>query len=249
MKEYFKDPLVREAKEKFEQIGVEAVLFDLDDTLIYTAEIFGRQMDEYCEFLAEEMGLDIGIIKRRIQEINDEEYKKMGVSPDRWRSVLEKLAVSLEFPSEKVMEGLDILMRIYSTEPRPRPGLRSLLEVLKNIDMKMVLVTHANVEWTYFKMDSLELWEYFDVVIIADENGHKGIEDWKKGMESVKVTPDRCLVVGDNLRGDILPSDELGARTVWMPSPWSVYRAGKAPDRTVQIADLDEMLAVVADMG
>lgn len=40
MMEIDKDPIFSEVKESLDRLGIEAVLFDLDDTLIYTSEIF-----------------------------------------------------------------------------------------------------------------------------------------------------------------------------------------------------------------
>ena len=50
----------------------------------------------------------------------------------------------------------------------------------------------------------------------------------------------RCLVFGDNLRGDIISGMSIGARGMWMPSPWSVYREGTVPDGVVQIEKLED---------
>jgi len=41
MIELDRDPIFDEVKEKLKKLNIEAVLFDLDDTLIYTSEIFG----------------------------------------------------------------------------------------------------------------------------------------------------------------------------------------------------------------
>ena len=124
-----------------------------------------------------------------------------------------------------------------------------MLKVFRESRIKMVLVTHANVEWTNFKLDRSGLWEYFETVIIVDENGHKKSEDWKRGMDAVGVRPENCLVVGDSLGGDIRPGDELGARTVWLPSPWSVYRQGEVPERTVVIDEIFDLLTALGRLG
>lgn len=240
-----RDPLFGQVKERLQELEIEAVLFDLDDTLIYTSEIFSRYMLEYAQVVAEKMGVETNEVLTALRAINDEEYKKMGVNPKRWAVVVEKLARQLGHEKREILENLSILMKIYATEPRMRLGVGCLLETIKESGVKVVLVTHANVEWTYFKLDKLGLWEYFDEVIIVDENGHKKSEDWKRGMDRVEVAAKKCLVVGDNLGGDIQPGDELGARTVWMPSPWSVYREGEVPKRTVVINEIWELLTAL----
>lgn len=238
-----------ETKEKLDELEIEAVLFDLDDTLIFTSEIFIQCMEAYASQVAKKTGIGASEIMAALESINNEEYKKMGVNPERWQAVVEKLANQFDRGEKEILENLNLLMGIYSTEPRIRQGVRGILETLRQTGINMVLVTHANVEWTNFKLDKLGLWDYFDAVIIVDENGHKKSSDWKRGMDAVEVDPEKCLIVGDSLSGDVKPGDELGARTIYMPSPWSVYREGEVPGKTVIINEIAEWLAALPRLG
>mgnify|MGYP001586072762 FL=1 len=245
MIEMDRDPIFFEVKEKLKGLEIEGILFDLDDTLIYTSEIFIMFMQNYASEVAGKIGVNAGEMMSALQEINDEEYKTMGVNPKRWAAVVDKLAKRFEHGEKEIVDNLNILMNIYSIEPRMRTGVNTMLKIIRASGIKMGLVTHANVEWTKFKLDKLSLWDFFDQVIIVDENGHKKADDWKKGMDLLEVSPEKCLVVGDSLGGDIRPGDELGARTVYLPSPWSVYRQGEVPERTVIINEIFELLAAL----
>lgn len=233
-------PVVDVAAEKLEALDVKAVIFDLDDTLIYMSDIFGSQMWSYAEAVAAELGMDQKSVYETLSEINDEEYKTMGVSPERWESVVSKLAETLGDETGIVEEMKTILYEIYEIEPRLKPGAKAILDGLQKAGMKIGLVTHANEEWTFRKLEQTGLWDYFDQIVIANENGHKGKQHYSRAMELLEVPPEQCLVTGDNLNGDIVPSAELGARTIWMPSPWSVYREEVVPNGTVQIGELSE---------
>ncbi len=243
------DPVFGEVKERLNRLGIKGILFDLDDTLIYTSEIFVRFMEEYAALVSEKIGVDQAEIMMALQSINDDEYKKMGVNPKRWAAVVEKLAKQFENGEQEIIDNLDILMKIYTVEPRVREGVTGILEILGKTGVKLALVTHANVEWTNFKLDRLGLWNHFETVVIVDENGHKKSVDWKKGMDALELDPDKCLVVGDSLGGDIKPGDELGAKTIYMPSPWSVYREGEVPEKTVMINEISELLAALGKLG
>lgn len=245
MTEICRDPIFEETQEILNRLGIEAVLFDLDDTLIYTSEIFTRCMENYASQVAKKIGMETSQVMEVMRAINDEEYKRMGVNPKRWEKVVEKLATQLSHGEREIIESLDALMAIYSTIPRIRQGVLGMLKVFKESGVKMVLVTHANVDWTYFKLDKLGFWDFFDVVVIADENGHKKSEDWQRGLDSVATKPQNSLIVGDSLGGDIRPGHDLGARTVWMPSPWSVYRQGEVPENTVIINEITELLTAL----
>jgi len=239
------DPVACSTGEKLRRLGIDGVLYDLDDTLIYTSEIFRGFMDRYVEAVAVETGIPRSVLSEALSRINDDEYKRMGVNPKRWGEVVKRLAESLGDNSGVLENNVDILLGIYRAEPRVRPGVKAILREMKGCGVKQGLVTHANEEWTHWKMDVVGLWDYFSIVLIADENGHKCAEHWRRGMEMLELPPERCLVVGDSLSGDIIPAAGLGARTVWMPSPWSVYRAGVVPEQTVQIEEFNQFLEVL----
>lgn len=245
MKEILRDPIYSEVENRLDRLGIDAILFDLDDTLIYTGEIFTRYMLQYCEVVGLQIGVSQEEMMKVLQEINDEEYKTMGVNPARWAAVVDKLALHFGHGEREVKENLDILLNIYQEVPRMRKGARVLLEIFKGTGRKICLVTHANVDWTIYKLDMLGLWNYLDGVVIVDENGHKKLVDWTGGAASVDTPAERCIVVGDSLGGDIRPGDEMGARTIHLPSPWSVYRQGAVPENTVIIDEIFEVLAAL----
>jgi putative hydrolase of the HAD superfamily len=234
-----KDPIIDLTAEKLRHLGIKAVLFDLDDTLIYTAEIFRACMAQYTEVVSRSLNLDKAYVGKRLDELNNDGYRKHGVSPDRWPTVLDQLSQELK-DKGVVKENIGIIMEIYTIEPRVRAGAKAILGGLIDSDFKLGMVTHADLDWTTRKLTQTGLLSYFDVVEIADVKGDKTATDWKRGMDALGVTADQCLVVGDNLKGDIIPSVSLGARTLWMPSPWFVYREGEVPEGVVQINELSD---------
>ncbi len=234
-----------EDKEQLDRLGIKAVLFDLDDTLIFTSEIFAKYMKEYVEKVAEETGLDSKAVDECLRRTNDEEYKQMGVNPSRWGAVVIKMAKEFDKNGTSVINNLDILMKIYSETPRIRPGARAILEGLKRTGVKIGMVTHANTDWTWRKISSVGIIDYFDSIHIADENGHKGVADWESIMLDLEVSPNECLVIGDSLSGDIIPTAKIGAKTVWLDkgSTWSMYRTGEVPENTLIIDEVCELLS------
>lgn len=235
-------------KEDFRRLGTKAVLFDFDDTLIFTSEIFNQKIAEFVEMVALETGLDLTKVETHLRKINDEMYKKMGVNPIRWQAVVEVMeAEELEYKGSTI-RNLPVLMGIYAQEPRMRPGAVAILEIMKSCGIKMALVTHANEEWTWRKLESSGIKEYFETVVVASEDGHKGVECWQRAMNEMGLQSNECLVVGDSLSGDIIPTAEIGARTMWLHngSTWSMYKVGTVPDSTVHLDNVNELLSAVA---
>ena len=247
MIEIARDPIHEHSAEKLRHLGIKAILFDLDDTLIYTGEIFTRCMEEFVDVVSESLHIDRPTLKNRLQQLDYEGYRKMGVSPHRWPVVLSTLSQELG-DNGVVMDNLDIIMKIYNEEPRLRAGAKPLLNGLRDSGFKLGLVTHANTDWTERKLNQTGLLNSFDIVNIANENGPKSIEHWQRGIELLAVQNHQCLVVGDNLKGDIIPSVTLGTKALWMPSPWSVYREGEVPEGVIQMNELSDFWEAVGKL-
>lgn len=234
------DPTIFLTNEKLDQLGIKAGLFDLDDALIYTSEIFRRCMAEYADMVATLSGVDLNLFAERLAMINDEEYVKGKVNPRRWDKVLDRLVGEFPEAVEVIWGGRPILFKIYSTVPRLRAGAKSILGGLQSGGKKIGIVTHSSEEWADWKLKMTGIIEYVDAVVVADMDGNKTSEHWGRCAEMLGMTGRECFVFGDNLKGDTIAGMAIGARGMWMPSPWSVYREGVVPEGVVQIGELDE---------
>ncbi len=238
-----RDPYAEGVTEHLKNIGVEAVLFDLDDTLIYTSEIFRMAMADYAIAVSNELGLDgYENVLDKLKVINDEAYREFGVRPDRWQEVAKRLAEVVGDDKEVCVQRVDVLMSIYTTTPRVRPSVRGVLQELAKGGIKVGLVTHAAEDWTKRKLQTTGLDRYFVETMIVPVEGSKTAEHWRLALVGMEVSPEHAVVVGDNLKGDVVAGTSLGMRGVWMPSPWSVYREGEVPEGVVQIENTDQLL-------
>lgn len=234
------DPVIVQTNEKLRQLGVEAGLFDLDDALIYTSEIFRRFMAEYADAVTASGSVGRDLFAERLAAINDEEYVTGKVNPNRWNKVMERLAGEFSRAAEAINFHSPILFKIYSTVPRLRSGAVSILSGLRAGGMKIGIVTHSNEDWAFWKLKMTGIIKHQDAVVVADQDKDKTSEHWRRCTELLGVAGHNCLVFGDNLKGDVISGMSIGARGMWMPSPWSVYREGTVPDGVVQIGELEE---------
>ena len=224
--------------EKLVSLGIKSVIFDLDDTLIKTGDIFESQMTEYALTMAKISGHSEELIYRRLEEVNNEEYENHRVSVEKWHHVV--LRLTEEFQNEEFFNNLPILMKIYKKEPVVYTGARELLKQLGISGFRVGVVTHANEDWTYWKLRRTGLIDLVGAVVVADEYGLKTKAHWHMGMEILGVTAQESLVVGDNLRGDVWPARELGARAMLLPAAWSLYAQGEVPEGVVKLGSIGE---------
>ena len=226
--------------------GIELVIFDFDDTLIATREIFLAQMNEFCaQVVSLSPELILSELKDMAEKSNNRSFVRYGVNPRKWTHVVEELVVECgEKHRSSISKAYPHLERIYTIPPVLKNGAQALLDQSSGEGVRLGLVTHANERWTHFKLDSSGLRKYFEKIIIISEDGHKTGEEWRKAISEFGVEPWEVLVIGDNIRGDIQAFYEAGVRhLVWFDEGdgWSIYRQGELPPETIVIHTLADL--------
>ncbi|WP_342530746.1 HAD family hydrolase [Lysinibacillus sp. FSL R5-0849] len=111
---------------------------------------------------------------------------------------------------------------------------------------KLVLLTNGAPSLQNLKLKiTPEITPYFDHIIISGDFG-KGKPDasiFEHVMESVGITADEAIMVGDNLNTDILGSSRVGMRNVWINRENN--RANGAVTPTYEIVSLTDLLQLV----
>jgi len=227
------------------------LLFDLDDTLLdYTAS--GRQcwQELYIEY-APRFGVSVERLADVLQQASgwywsDAERHRSGrldLKTSRrqvLRLTLEKLG-SDRFALGDEMADAFTLRR----EPRicPFPGAIETLQELQQRGIRMGLLTNGSGEFQRDKIQRFNLSGYFETIIIEGDFG-AGKPDrsvFLSALEQLGALPAQAWMVGDDLRRDIQPAQELGLGTVWVDLEGAGLPANSqiVPMRTVRcVTDL-----------
>ncbi len=132
--------------------------------------------------------------------------------------------------------------------PDSRAGLKRLqvgakIGALSNID-------NASLKSSCAKLDFV-----FDVVVTAERIGaykpdHKHFETAIADLTAIGISRERILHVGQSLRADVAPANELGLKCAWINRPHRLLglsgegAAEARPDLTV--ASMDEFVAAIS---
>lgn len=237
-------------RERLNRWGVGVVEFDFDDTLVRTEVLFATQMRG---FVAQTMvrlgGRDMDEVWNKLEEVNNQAFRELSVNPKRWETVVARMEKAFPEGRGVFVEALPILLGIYETLPELHDGAIETVEAFKMAGVRVGMVTHANKEWTNFKLNGLELREKFERVHIVDENKHKGPEDWALAIGEFGVTPDQVLVIGDSLPGDIRASASIGvSHRVWVSSKWVMYNSGEIPEGTIRVSGIGKVPMVLENL-
>lgn len=227
---------------------IKAVVFDLDDTLIDTNGVFEETEGRFFDFVDQTLpGLDRSILIDDYNRLNRTAFRDLYVNPMKLHRVVADLGNLYGQEAVEVFQaGLPLLKEVYRTIPPFHPGARETLDVFKAAGIPLGLLTHANLTWTNLKVRQLGLRKYFSHIWTADEDGLKNIEDWETIFFLMGVRPEEVLVIGDNVKGDILPAHAIGViHKIYIPSPWSFYQEGTVPEGTITVDRIGKLIETV----
>ncbi len=206
------------------------VLLDLDDTLIDTAantratveEVYvDYRLDKYFSSFSE----FYAFYYSNVSKLWDS-YNKGGITKDEIQK--ERFAVSLRHLDGATEDWIqtineDYIQRIMQKDSLVE-GAMALLDYLKS-KYRIHILSNGFTEMQYQKMKSAGIsQDYFENVILSDVVGvnkpHPDI--FKYALNKVGTTPDRVIMIGDNLQTDIIGAYNSGIDQIW-------FNPGKKP--------------------
>jgi putative hydrolase of the HAD superfamily len=225
------------------------VLLDLDDTLLETEQAFQNTFAQItgrvAQYVPDRSPQDI---RATIAEVNEASFVALGANirmraPMIARGVCEAhqiRAPELETEISALVDG------IYDLPPVLKPHALEVMQTLCAINIPRACVTHANEEWTMFKLRASGLQDAFTRIVIVDENTKKSAQSWRGACLELGVSPEDSLIIGDSLRSDIRPARDLGVKHVaWLNDGqgWQHNSVGAVPEGVNEFRSLSQLLA------
>lgn len=118
----------------------------------------------------------------------------------------------------------------------PYPGAKETLIHLKQMGLKLAIVSDAPRLQAWTRLASMRLDDFFDVVVALEDTGKAKPSrlPFRAALRELKVKPSECLMVGDNPPKDVLGAKKLGMRTC-LAKYGLTYRAARVkPDFTIR---------------
>jgi len=191
---------------------IKAVLFDLDQTLID----FMKMKVEACRSAIEAMiKVGLKIDKREGLKKLLETYFRLGIESDRtFSKFLDEQTGTID---EKILKaGIDAYLKTKPLFLKPYPYVLETLEFLKNMNLKLGIVTDAPREKAIYRLKAMDIIHFFDVIITFDESKVKKPNElpFLLALEKLGLKSEEILFVGDSIRRDIEPAEKLGMKTL-----------------------------------
>jgi putative hydrolase of the HAD superfamily len=115
------------------------------------------------------------------------------------------------------------------------PGAREALGMIKEMGIRMAVVTNGTSAGQRGKLERFEITHYFEKLFIDTEVGYSkpDKEIFQYALDQLGLEPEEVWMVGDNLIWDIYGAQQLGIYAVW-----NDYRKKGLPDNPKIVPDL-----------
>lgn len=219
--------------------NIKAVIIDLDDTL-YSEEEYVYSGFRAVSFYLQQKGL----VKKDLYGLMLTKFKE-GNRTEIFNEILK--AEDIEPKKELISSLLDV----YRSH---KPEISLFTDAAAFIDRihgkKLLgLLTDGYLNVQKNKVAALGIEHFFDLIVYTDEMGR---EFWKphqagyeKIMNTLDVTGNECIYIGDNPTKDFFSANKLGWKTVQIKRPGGVYSSKEAANEdfaaTIVLKDLNPL--------
>ena len=223
------------------KLKVEAVLFDLDGTLIDSAPIYYQIID----IVFERLGVP-HVSRKTLQEaMDDGDFDWDYVLPDPMKSRKEELIAE----ARAIID--DIAPPMFRQQIKLIPGAADICKKIAAQGMKIGLVTSTPTDYISVKLIPMRkagVENLLQVIITADDvvNKKPHAEPLIKGSQKLQVAVEQCAYVGDT-RVDIRAGNAAGMKTVGVLTGFDDFKAleKEKPDAIIDsIVHLDKTLII-----
>jgi HAD superfamily hydrolase (TIGR01549 family) len=224
---------------------IDAVLFDLDDTLHDDTRAYQSAAEEVAREVAVEHGIDALALKHAYIAEAEGFWKRLSASELKtrltdlratmWNSALLHVGVEDLALAQRSAERYNAYRKKYFVL---FPGALDMLRTLRESGKRLGLVTNGFSETHREKIALLQIGELFDAIFIADEVGMLKPDPllFAHACTTMGCAPMRGAMVGDRYERDIRGALDAGLYTIWLnvreetlaqdvPAPHAVCRS------------------------
>jgi len=231
---------------------VEALLLDLDDTILDDRSGIRGAWRVVIGFLHEERpelepdAIEAAIAERTDWFWSDPERERRGrLDLQRARfEILSGVLERLERPEKVLAErAADLYTRHRETSCLLAEGALDALVRLRAALPQLALVTNGATRPQRAKIESFGLARYFDHIQVEGEFGlgKPEPEVYRHVASALEASPDRCLMVGDNFRCDVLGALSVGMHAAWIDVEGRGEPPSSAPRPHATVGSLQEL--------
>ncbi len=163
---------------------------------------------------------------------------------ERFRRPL-SLGRNLNPTPEYCLQVSDVFLSLCSEKPGTVSGAHKLMQYLKSKGYRLHMASNGFHEVQFKKLRASNMYDYFDTIILSDEAGatKPSPQFFRFAMERATTTPDRSIMIGDNVNTDIAGAHAFAIDQIWFNPYRQEQPAAFTPTHTV--ATLQDIMNIL----
>lgn len=201
---------------------MQAIIFDMDDTLYSSRELKNRYRVVAYGFIARCKKIS----RQQAIELHQDELsvfrEKYNYTPQNWK-IVERLGLSWDEWALECINHLDPRQYL-KRDPQLAVALTQLLK-----KYRLAVLTNNNRIQTQRILEILGINNLFDTVLTVSETGRKKPDQqpFIDVVDQLGCGPEQCIMVGDDADVDLQPAQSMNMQTILVQNVSDVY---KLPD-------------------
>ena len=195
---------------------IKAVLFDMDNTLLKTQELYEDAHVALAQFVARFKPVPESETLAVVRRIETGLFATFGYAASGLNQAFENALVELvpEASAADIAAVRAIADTVYQRQAELKPGAVEAIAQLAP-QARLILVT-AGEEWVQqWRLSSVPFADKFEEIYIVPE---KDVALYRAILAKAGIEPEEAIMVGDSLRSDILPAIEAGMGAIYISS-------------------------------
>jgi putative hydrolase of the HAD superfamily len=233
-------------------VSLDAIFFDVDDTLFSTSEFARRARRASCEAMHQVgLKLDVEHIEDELREVVAEFTSNYDHHFDQLLRRIPRRHYKGTNPAIIVAAGVKAYHDTKASDLKPFPDAVTLLRDLSQTSMVRGIITSGLTVKQAEKLLRLGIYDTLTptAIYISDQIGinKPNVKLWRRACSDLNLKPANCMYVGDRGVRDVDPANGLGMITVHLKRGGRHEKEQGQTEADHTIRHFDELRAILRD--
>ncbi|RMG09678.1 MAG: TIGR02253 family HAD-type hydrolase, partial [Planctomycetota bacterium] len=233
-------------------MSLDAIFFDVDDTLFSTSEFARKARRAACEAMHRVgLRLDVEVLEDELQEVVAEFSSNYDHHFDQLLRRIPRRHYKGVNPAIIVAAAVKAYHDTKATELAPFPDALALLRDLSRLDIVRGIITSGLTVKQAEKLLRLGVYELLtpSAIYISEQIGinKPNVKLWRRACSDLNLKPSCCMYVGDRMQRDIDPAKTLGMIAVHLRRGGKYAAEDGRSDPDHRIASFEELRGILCE--
>ena len=227
-----------------EDPSIRSIIFDLDDTLIQTSQLYNQSRKAFATVMLD-YGFSGEAVLDKLDEIDIAHITSQGFAKERYpKSLVKTYHYYIQQAGQKVDPEIekkisDIGWNVFNKIP---PNVNDAEFVLEKLQKRyqLILATLGDPEIQYQKLAGSGLRPYFSSVYVL---GYKSPEEYRHIIQEQNLDRKETWLIGNSVRSDLNPGLKLGLNCILIPAEtWKFEEEHPVSNQYIEVNALIKVL-------